>query len=356
MLPIDRILFTGLLPESFFRIPIPIYAAMTFSKSEDNTRIQKLFEEESSKNNIIIYTDHQHIRLVGIFPNEGVDAYFGFWETTNNVVLNVEAFEKLQNDAVHKKKTKLVGPLNFNTYQSYRLRLTSPSWTKFDQEPVNPLYYPLLLEELGFNTEMLFESRMIQEADIPGVYVVKEDLLKAFENIPFECISITPKTWIEYELQIFELVDAIFRTNPLYKSISYSQFTSLYNAAFAAKLCPFSSVFFKDKITGRLASLNFCQPNYEALHLPIGYKINYENDFQKLDHKILLVKSVGVHPDFRQQGLMNFMAAYAMLSFQRLYDEVIFCMTREDNLSNNFTQYLPYEKADYALFAKSLST
>lgn len=353
---IERIIFSDTLPESFFTIPISIYTSLPFNKAEDRERILKLFIEESTRNAIIIYTNHDSIRLVGIFPNSGIEGYFGFWETVDDLKLNAEAFEYFQGDALKRNLSKLVGPINFSTYQSYRLRLSSPTWIKFDQEPVNPLYYPTILKDLGFDKEMSFESRMISQASIPKIYSEKENLMKTLRKIPFESIAITPKTWNEYEEEIFALVQLVFSANPLYKSISHKQFSSLYNDAFAANLCPHSSVFFKDKISGRLASLSFCQPNYESLKLQGDDRYSYENDFHKLNHKTLLVKTVGVHPDFRKLGLMNFMAAHAMLTFQELYDDVIFCMTRTDNISNNFTRHLPYEKADYALFTKILQS
>jgi hypothetical protein len=354
MQSINRIVFNKTLPESFFHIPISIYSSLPFGKSEDPNLILSLFNDESDRNKIIIYTDHKKLRLVGIFPTTGTDAYFGFWETTDDSLLNAKAFALLQEDAIQNKKTKIIGPLNFNTYQSYRLRLNNPSWIKFDQEPVNPPYYPSLLEQNGFAPDLFFESRMIKQTDIPDVYLAKEKLLKEFEAIAFEYIPVNPETWREYEMEIFELVQDVFGANPFYKSISFEQFTTLYNQNFASRLCPHSSVLFKEKKSDRLVSLSFCQPNYESLSQPTSYVPTYELDFKKIKHKVLLVKSVGVHPEFRQQNLMNFMAAYAMLSFRQLYDEVIFCTSRQDNLSNNFTRYLQYEKAEYALFRKLL--
>src|SRR6187549_1698901 len=132
MLPIERIVFSDTLPASFFRITPRIYEGLPFAKRENENRIEHLFREETQRNDIVIYTDHQSIRLVAIFPKLGDDAYFGFWETVDDPSLNKEVFTTLQNDALARGKKKLTGPLNFNTYQSYRLRLNNPSWIKFD--------------------------------------------------------------------------------------------------------------------------------------------------------------------------------------------------------------------------------
>jgi hypothetical protein len=51
---------------------------------------------------------------------------------------------------------------------------------------------------------------------------------------------------------------------------------------------------------------------------------------------------------------MNYMGAYGMMSFRELYDQVIFCLMRSDNFSRHFTDGLPAEVAQYALFGKHL--
>ncbi|HEX8461607.1 MAG TPA: hypothetical protein VF623_09260, partial [Segetibacter sp.] len=153
------------------------------------------------------------------------------------------------------------------------------------------------------------------------------------------------------EEQIFELIEAIFSQNPLYKSISFAQFKLLYNHSFAKKLCPYSSVIFRDKETGQLAAISLCYPDYNTL--PSGTSSpDFATDFIKLDKKILLAKTVGVHPKYRKQGLMNYMGAYGMLSFRNYYDEVIFCLMRSDNFSLHFTNNIPHEKAKYVLYEK----
>jgi hypothetical protein len=355
MLPIKRAIYTKVLPTSFFEIPKSIYTSLPFSLLENKQTITALFEHESERNEIIIYTDHENLRLVGIFPKDSNQCFFGFWETTNDLEQNNNAFKMLLEDARSMGKYEVIGPINFTTYQSYRLRLGNPSWVRFDKEPINPLYYPDLLMKLGFEKYLLFESRMIREVDIPKIYEEKRTLLEKFKEQSFECIPLTPEAWQKHHTEIFELIDTIFKTNPFYRTISYQQFSEQYNTAFASLLCPHSSVLFRDKKRERLIAFSFCHPNYAGQKLPRDGKYLYERDFAGLKEKTLLVKSIGVHPEFRQLGLMNALGAYAMLSFRDLYKHVIFCLTRSDNVSNNFTNNLPFEKVDYALFSRRVT-
>jgi hypothetical protein len=352
---IERIVFDGSLPASFFAIPQNIYADVPFKLQETPEVVQRIFNLEKDSAEVLIYTDHNDIRLVGIFPTNSSDAYFGFWEATNDFDLNQQAFTLLQTDATARNRTTITGPINFNTFHHYRLRTTTvPSWQMFDREPVNPSYYPTLLEQLGFTTNTHFESRLIAKENIPGVYIDKQFFVDEVKKIPFDFIPLNPETWIEYEDELYELIHAIFSGNPFYKTISKEEFGLLYNIDFARKLCPHSSVLFKEQNTGRLAAISMCHPNYYSLNLPQHISPVFQVHYPLLPKKILLAKSVGVHPDFRKQQLMNFLGAYGMLSFREYYDEVLFCTMRSDNFSLHFTNGIPYEKAEYALYQKQL--
>jgi GNAT superfamily N-acetyltransferase len=351
---IERIPYNGELPESFFAISQHIYSALSYQADEDPASTTLLLQQKASTHDIILYTDHQDLRLVGIFPHEGEQAYFAYWETSKEVEKSRQAFSLLQADARAKAKTSISGPYHFNTFHRYRLRLDEPNWQVFDREPVNPVYYADLLAAIGFLPSLHFESRLIRSRDIPALYQDKQFFLKSLQQRPFSFIPLMPQHWQQFEQEIFELVQAIFSQNPGYRSVPEQEFRLLYNQDFAEKLCPYSSVLFQDTRTGRLAAMSFCHPNYSALNLGPGQAPVYARDFPKLKKKVMLAKSVGVHPDYRQQGLMSYLAAYAMQSFHALYDEALFCLMRSDNHSLQFTQGLPYEKARYALYRKDI--
>ncbi|MCU0437055.1 MAG: hypothetical protein MUC49_04020 [Raineya sp.] len=347
----ERIVFQGEIPSSFFEIRISIYQNDSFYPSENPTYILELFKEEAQRNEIIIYTDHKNIRLVGFFPENEDIAYAGFWETTHDLGLNHAVFELFFADIQQKNRRELIMPINFNTYQSYRLPLNTPIWKLFSGEPSEPLYYSQILLELGFDIHTHFESRMLRKEHVSWVYQNKQEVLSTLSGIPFNIIPLYPDIWQKYEKEIFVLIDAIFSANPFYKKISWEQFSKMYHYQFAEKLCPYSSVLFQEKSTNSLAAISLCLPHY-------GYstktKGNFKEDYPNLSPKILLAKSVGVHPNFRGQNLMNYLAAYAMLSFQDYYDDIIFCTMRSDNISLRFSDAFPHETSKYALFSKKL--
>ncbi len=348
-------LFVNQLPPAFLEIPAAIYAGQSFQLVENPEALLELFRAEAERNDIVILTHPAGLRVAGIFPHEGTDAYFGFWETIDDLALNREAFACLTDEARRLGYQRLLGPLNFNTFHAYRLRLgAAPSWQVFDREPRNPPYYPALLAQLGFAPALTFESRLIRADAVPEAYGRKADLLAAFQTIPYDLIPLNPDTWREHETELQPLIDAVFGANPGYRPLPPAQFRQLYNAGFAAGLCPHTSVLFRDWATGRLVAFSFCQPNYAPLGLGLTPPV-FARDYPRLAHKVLLAKTVGVHPDFRQQQLMSYLGAYGMMQFRELYAEIIFCLMRSDNFSRHFTDGLPAEVAHYALFEQALN-
>lgn len=351
---ISEIPFVNTLDASFFDIQKKVYSQLAYQPEEEAAAVCQLFQQEAERNAIHVFTDHTDLRLVGIFPQGGSTAYFGYWETTPDLPLNQAAFGQLRASARQRGYNHLQGPLNFNTYHAYRLRLgATPSWCQFDREPVNPLYYPDLLGDLGFTPTLTFESRLIQPATVPLVYQDKAGLLVALNNLPYDFIPLNPDTWQQHEPELFELVHQIFSANPAYQPIPEAQFRQLYNVEYAAKLCPYTSVLVRERTHDRLVALSLCHPNYAPLHLGAEPPV-FTRDYERLPQKTLLAKTVGVHPEFRNQQIMNYLGAYGMGHFRELYEQVIFCLMRSDNFSLHFTDGLPAEVARYALYQQKL--
>lgn len=346
----ERIVYTDTLPTSFVEIPKEIYREAELKINESKESKEKLINTFKEHHEVIIYTDHAEFRMLGIFPEESDIAYFGFWESSNNSPLAKEGFDLLKEDASLRNYKQIVGPLDFNTYLPYRIRIGKyPSWKQFDKEPINPSYYLNLLLDNKFKITTEYESRMIAKDNIKDVYFNKESLLQDLDTIPFEFIPITADLWKENQYDLYLLIHETFGDNPFYRKITFEQFTYLFDGGYVNRLCPHSSVTFRDHKTGRLAAISLCHPNYSEL-IGVVDNITYEEHYPLLKKKTLLAKSVGVHPDFRKNGLMNFLGAYGMVSFQEYYEEVIFCLMREGNLSLRFSDYFPHDKSMYALF------
>lgn len=345
----------GPLPASFWLIPQRVYANAPARPVERRGVLEALVAEEAARHAVLLCTDHATLRVLGIFPHQGEEAYFGLWETLPDLALNQQAFALLLTEARRRGFRRLVGPLCFNTFHRYRLRLGEPpGWGQFDGEPVNPVYYADVLTALGFRPSLTFESRCLQPAVIPEVYTDKALLLQHLRQVPFSFEPLTPESWAAQEEELFALVQAIFGANPGYRAVSLTQFRLLYNPAYARQLCPHTSVLVRDPATARLVALSFCHPNYASLSLPSDEPPCFARDYPRLARRTLLAKTVGVHPDYRQRGLMSYLGAYGMVHFREYYDDIIFCLMRTGNYSRHFTDGFPYETAQYALYEQEL--
>src|SRR5678816_2547228 len=105
-------LYNGNLPDSFFHVGAKPYEALSFKPEEDTVFTRQLFEMEAERNDILLISDDGNVRLAGIFPKAGEDAFFGFWETENDLELNREAFAKLEAEARKRGFKQLIGPMN----------------------------------------------------------------------------------------------------------------------------------------------------------------------------------------------------------------------------------------------------
>ena len=351
---LDRLPYTGELPASFDTVGRQLYASLAYAPDDEPAAL--LCAQLADTHDIIFYTDHWNMRLAGLFPKAGGEvAYFGFWETSGALLLNQLAFDQLYRDAAARGFRVVQGPLHFSTYFRYRLRLgTVPSWRQFNREPVNPPYYHDLLEQLGFRTAFTYESHHLRAQDVPLVYEQQRSVQEQLHQLPFDFIPLTPAVWEALEEEIFDLVEQIFSQNPAYRAVGIEQFRLLYNMAFAEGLCPHASVLFRHRPSGRLAAISLCQPNYHSLGKAISEHPVYARDYPLLTDRTLLAKTVGVHPDFRGQGLQALLAAYAMQEFRAHYEDVIFCLMRTENLSLRFIKKLPTEVAHYALFEREI--
>ena len=188
---------------------------------------------------------------------------------------------------------------------------------------------------------------MVKVENINNLYVSKEYLLASLHKINFEIIQLKEQFWSDNQQEIYALLDIIFNNNPFYKAITYKVFKANYNKDFVEKLCPYTSVVFKCLKTNKLAAISLCFPQQKIKNLN-------GNNTTILNQKVLLAKTVGVHPNFRANGLMNYMGVHGMLYFKKYYDAVIFCTMRADNFSLHFTDGIPHEKNYYAMYTKLL--
>lgn len=337
------------LPAEFLALPAQIYADDKHWIPEDNDSLCQQFSKANpwfDEGRCWLGVIPGKARVAGFFNQQMIDgepaAFFGFWEGIDDVAAHRQLFSKLEDWARTQGATRLYGPINFTTFNPYRLRLDSFDRAPFPGEPWNPDYYPALLEKLGFGIRYRYLSTFADTASV--VAGVKSDYLRVKPKLE-QLVSLEAMTadfWMNNLDELYGFVDQVFGGNFAYTGISRSSFEAACGHPFADKFCPQSSVLARAK-DGRIAGFFLVYPDYAPL-LQQGAStrtrnsdVKYATHFSQLPApRRGLAKTGGVHPDFRAHGLFTAMSCELSLRAEGIYEELAGTLVREDNNSRQF--------------------
>ena len=364
------------LPQSFFDVASEVYKNDPNWIPENIDGIKQQFSPHNAYFNdglANVFVKEGVARLAGFFnPNVLIEgeqvAYFGFWETHHELPVNQALFSKFERWAASCGATSVYGPINFNTFQSNRLRVDSFHTAPFIDEPYNPDYYPELLHALGYQSKYDYVTALNTSVDtlvdqISSPFkAVKSSIPEAFS---FE--HLTGDVWMENLKQLYPLVDAIFQENFAYTKISWESFKLACGDRFAKKLCPKTSVIVWDK-DRNIAGFFITYPDYSSLvnqstDDPESIQnVSYQKHYSQLKQpRLLLAKTRGVAPKYRSYKLFPLMSMQLTLWAKGLYEHIASAMVRDDNVSMSFYKSLEaggnqdFVTRRYRLFSKALS-
>lgn len=174
---------------------------------------------------------------------------------------------------------RVVGPMNFNTWFSYRFR-TDLDREVFAWEPGNPEEYPKIFTDLGFRVCREYHS--IASAGLERYVVKTESDYVECRSRGFTFRPFSRTHFVAREIPIlFEISMAGFKDNFLFEPISFEAFRGLYVPI--AEALDLSYCFFTLNPDGEEVGFIFCF----------------------LDKDYLILKSMTVLPDYRGLGLSN---------------------------------------------------
>ncbi|MDO8329063.1 MAG: hypothetical protein Q7T36_01165 [Fluviicoccus sp.] len=338
------------LPEAFLTLPAQIYANDPFWLGEDPQSVRQQFSGLNPWFNdglAWIGVIPGKARLAGfVVPGQLIDGeqatFFGFWETINDMDVNLKLFNELKAWAGEHGATRLYGPINFTTFGANRLRLDAFENGAFPGEPWNPDYYPALMEQLGMDIRYRYISTFAKVDEI--IVPIKRDYVRVkpqlAQAIRFK--SMTAEYWLSHLDELYGFVGQVFGANFAYTPISLETFRQVCGADFAARFCPQTSVL-AESLDGRIAGFFLVYPDYgplmrQSLPNPVSSKdIRFYPWAGQLPRpRMALAKTGGVHPDFRSFGLFTAMGCELTLRAEGVYDEIAGALVREDNASLNF--------------------
>lgn len=266
--------------------------------------------------------------------NDQSVAYFGYWESENNIRYNRQLFVELSQWAKLQGAKRLYGPINFTIYNPYRLRLDGFNAAPFLGEPYNPDYYPQLLCELGFHAEVTYQSRfhrcLSEFANESRAHYLH---LNQKLDDHFYIKPLTNDLWVQRLQEVYELVEIAFKNNFGFQSISFNMFRQKFGEAFIKKACNHSSVVVFDR-----------------QHNLAGFFVAFPDQNKA---NCVYAKTAAVHPKYHSNGVFSWMTTELIMRAAGHYEEFCAAMIRYDNRSMGYASRLP-EVRQYALYSKAL--
>jgi GNAT superfamily N-acetyltransferase len=230
-----------------------------------------------------------------------------------------------------------IGPMNGNTWRSYRFVAERGEQPPFFLEPANPPEWPLQFERAGFLVLASYFSALNSDLSRPDprLEVIEKKIADAGVVIR------SAKVDLRGELHnIFAVSEISFRQNFLYTEIPETEFIAMYEP-----LLPMAHpelVLIAER-AGQCIGYLFAIPD-------LALKA------RGLDVDTFIVKTVSVLPQPDIHGLGTLLVARSQqLGHQMGFRRCIHALMFEDNISLNISRHYASVMRKYALFSKALA-
>ncbi len=264
-------------------------------------------------------------------------AFFGNWkwldsETNKEFLLNCERWAQSKNISY------LIGPYDFSTFFNYRLKIDNFNRETFAGEPANQAHDFQLLKSLGYSAIQNYEtyhfSSLESLTQLAIDHLPKIELRLEEKDLHFTTTSL--QEILDQLKEFHHLSHEIFQDNFLYRPIPYSAFAKYFQFGLAPQICWQSTSLLKDKLDSKI----------------LGYSLNFKDPYNP---DRLLIKTAGIHPDYRMMGLTFIgLTLFSIQQAKDLYTKASICLMRSGNYPTLLTSKLAIEKQNYALFGKKL--
>ena len=249
-----------------------------------------------------------------------------------------KVFEELKKEGIE----IIIGPLNGTTWNTYRYVTEKGSRRQFLLEPWNEEYSVSLFEKLGFKPLAGYISTVMEGMDSDGRRNLNKKIekLKKFDyykDIKVE--SAENKDLLTVLNKVYDLTVEAFKNNFLYSKLEREIFLKMY-LSYEGKIIKkfFKMLYLKDGLIGYVFGI----PDYTEL----GYK-------GKID--TIILKTIAVSPEYNGKG-MGYILINSLVeeAEKEGYENVIYALMHESNVSKNIGLLLGNMLRRYTLFIKEL--
>lgn len=229
---------------------------------------------------------------------------------------------------------RVVGPMNGDTWHTYRVNAGPFDTPPFLMEPYNPPYYHALWTAAGFKVLESYYSKRVE--DIPAVLAQLTRFGERATRHGYTFRPLNPAAFAAELRTIYRLSVAIFRGNFLYTDISESEFLGLY-AGVRSLLVP-DFVWFAENAAHEPVGFVFAVPDYQravaAMRGSRSLLARFRFMLKRSTADAVNIKTLGVLSSCRGAGLgMALMAQAYRAAYAHGWRRVNLCLIREGNPS-----------------------
>lgn len=173
------------LPDEFYQLPWQIYPGRypwippVIADQKKQIENKDFFEHKDAVA-ILAYKDNV---LVGraIFYDDSTSrfkttGFFGYWEVIDNIDITREIFAQGKKWLKERGKTKILGPINFNIFNGFRLLIDEHQSSALYREARNPIYYNEHLVALGMREDSYWDLFCLEKDRIEKLQQLADEL------------------------------------------------------------------------------------------------------------------------------------------------------------------------------------
>jgi len=232
--------------------------------------------------------------------------------------------------------TLAVGPMNGNTWRSYRFVTERGEQPPFFLEPMNPPEWPLQFEREGFSSLASYFSALNSDLSRPDPRIPAIENRMADAGVAIRSARADLRREME---KIYGVSQVSFRQNFLYTEIPEAVFVAMYEPLFSL-------------VRPELVLIA------ERASECVGYLFAIPDLAQKardLDVDTFIIKTVSILPRPEIRGLGTLLVARAQqLGHEMGFRHCIHALMFEDNISLNISRHYATIMRKYTLYSKEL--
>ena len=290
-------------------------------------------------------------------------AYFGYWESRDDVAAARELFERCRADLRANAIRRLVGPINFSTFFDYRVRLDNFDRLNYPGEPHNPPYYAALLESCGFHLVEKYFSIHTDSVSAP-LQRLRHKAGRVLEREhPFAIVPLHEFDIEKYLAQVYRLIDQSFREALAYVPLAENVFRLTFDRAAIARYCHATSCV--ALLNGEAVGLLLSLPDWAELDAATKAQIMHGAATldaalhgDRLAVRRAYIKTICVKPELRNSGLYAHLFVYFLNNCQNRYAQAGGALMRLGNAANKLALDLFDDerstRIEYGLYARTL--